>query len=94
MTDDGGNALSGEPHLGRSGAVQHLLGVRIDELGVEDASGGQSQLPRWLITGGGGHLIGVGWAGCCRAVWRCVRKELMPSVFILYFGLPAAGCLA
>jgi len=38
---EGGNGLSSEPHLWRSGSVQRLIGVRIDELGIEDASRGK-----------------------------------------------------
>ena len=59
MAGDGGDALSGEPHLGRSGAVHHLLGVRIDELGVEDASRGEGQLPRELVVRDERHLVEV-----------------------------------
>ena len=55
MAGDGGNALSGEPHLGRPGTIHHLLGVRIDELGVEDASRGEGQLPREIVIGDERH---------------------------------------
>lgn len=58
MSGDGGDALASEPHAGRSGAVQHLVGVRVDELGVEEASGGEEQDLRWLFIGGGRHLGG------------------------------------
>lgn len=41
VADDGGDALSGEPYFGRSSAVYHLIGGRIDELGVEEVSRGE-----------------------------------------------------
>lgn len=41
VADDGGDALSSEPYFGRSSAVYHFIGARIDELGVEEASRGE-----------------------------------------------------
>lgn len=41
VSDDGGDGLSGEPHAGRASAVQHFVGARVDESGVEEASGGE-----------------------------------------------------
>ena len=56
VASEGGDALSSKPHLGCSGAVQHLIGDRIDQLGVEDASRGKGQLPHGLVIGNKGHL--------------------------------------
>lgn len=41
VSGDGGDALSGEPHFGCLSAVNHLVGVRVDESGVEETSGGE-----------------------------------------------------
>jgi len=59
VASDGCDALSGEPHLGRSGTVHHLLGVRIDELGVEDASRGKCQLPHESVIRDESHLAKI-----------------------------------
>ena len=59
VAGDGGNTLSGEPHLGCSGAVQHFLGVRIDELSVEETSGGESQLPREVVIRDERHRVKI-----------------------------------
>jgi len=79
VAGDGGDALSSEPHRGRSGTVHHLFGVRIDELGVEDASRGEGQFPHESAIGGEGHLAnirGVSWLiprGACGG--RCVERR-------------------
>ena len=59
VAGDGGDALSSEPHLGRLGTVYHIVGVRIDEPGVEDASRGEGQFPHvWMIRDVG-HLAKI-----------------------------------
>jgi len=59
VAGDGGDALSGKPHFGRSGTVYHLFGVRIDELGVEDASRGEGQFPHGSVFRDEGHLAKI-----------------------------------
>lgn len=64
VTDDRGDALSSEPYFGCSSAVYYLVGVRIDELGIEEASRGEEQDPHRLGIGGLGHRgrrFGDGW---------------------------------
>lgn len=41
VSEDGGDGLSGEPDVGSPGAVQHLVGFRVGESGVEETSGGE-----------------------------------------------------